>query len=992
MKPFLYRIAQHFFNIGGESLSHIAFVFPNRRSGKFFQHYLSQIAARPIFSPRILTINTLMSELAQLQPIDKLDLLFTLYEEYIRLYPTDEPFDRFVFWGEMLAGDFDDVDKYMVDAHKLFTNIKDLKDLDQLYLEPEQIEVIRRFWDTYFTPDTESVKKIEFNRLWNIMYQLYNSLRKRLSAEGTGYEGMIFRHVAEMVRLDQLPPLRTLNATSECNKIVFVGFNALTGAERILLDYYKRNGQGDFYWDYDAPTMSCDKENRAGYFIEQNISQFPSQYDVSETITTAPEMTIIPVASGIGQTKQAGKILKQLLNENIINNENAIRTAIVLPDEELLIPTIYSIPEEIDNINITMGYSLKNSSIASLFDAISNLQRHVRLSNGRALYYHIEVSAILNHRLVKSCIGAKVTDSILNIMNIKNMAYVLADFLREQHSLLNLIFTPITTDDKIQAGNYLIDILDYLLGKTYDESHDIDDAPQVDVNVQALEHEYIYHYKNMVVRLNDVIDSHGSVSMAVSTYFMLLGKLSFSVPFEGEPLSGLQVMGVLETRTLDFDNIIILSMNEGTFPMKKVAGSFIPYNLRRGFNLVTTEHQDSIYAYYFYRMIARAKRVYMLYDSRTEGLRRGEMSRFIYQLQHHYSHILPQYKIKTINAEHTLQSERVLPISIPKTGRVANLLHQYIDNGVNREPSLSASGIKTYLNCPLQFYMQYIEGINTEDEINESVDSSIFGSIYHDVMACIYNDIKQRYGSRNEQGIITGVNVTREHLTAIINNSEGIMQLIEKRFNIIFYHADESASAPRLTGENLIIAHTVQEYIIRTLQYDCDNFTPFIYIASELDIRNQYIQLSNGKRVRFKAYIDRVDFVKNHLRIVDYKTGRDKVEIPNIDELFDSKALYGYGAIFQILLYSKLYQIANPDNHDAIQPLIYKVSDAFSTLVPSIKIGTEQLTEYNIVNDEFENKLNECLEELFDEKIDFEQTQILEHCTYCNFKSICKRS
>ncbi len=991
MKPFLYRIAEQFFNNEGDTLSHIAFVFPNRRSGKFFQHYLSQIAGRPIFSPRILTINTLMSELAQLQPIDKLDLLFTLYEEYDHLHPTEEPFDRFVFWGEMLAGDFDDVDKYMVDAHKLFTNIKDLKDLEQLYLEPEQIEVIRRFWDTYFTPNTDSEKKIEFNRLWNIMYHLYNSLRKRLLVEGVGYEGMIFRHVAEMAQLDKLPRLHTLNVTSECDKIVFVGFNALTEAERILLDYYKRNGQGDFYWDYDAPTMSCDKENRAGYFIDRNIAQFPSRYDITEPIKTAPEMTLIPVASGIGQTKQAGKILKQLVTENVINKENAIRTAIVLPDEELLIPMIYSIPEDIDNINITMGYSLKNSSIASLFDAISSLQRHIRLSNGRAMYYHIEVSAILNHRLVKSCVDEKVIDNILNIMNIKNMAYVLSDFLRERHELLDLIFTPITNDDKTQAGNYLINILNYLLGKTCDKSHDIDDAPQVETNVQALEHEYIYHYQNMVARLNDVIASHSHVSMSVSTYFTLLGKLSFSVPFEGEPLSGLQVMGVLETRALDFDNIVILSMNEGTFPMKKVAGSFIPYNLRRGFNLVTTEHQDSIYAYYFYRMIARAKRVYMLYDSRTEGLRRGEMSRFIYQLQHHYSHILPQYKVKTINVEHTLQSERVLPISIPKTGRVADLLHRYLDDGKSNEPSLSASSIKTYLNCPLQFYMQYIEGINTEEEISEAVDSSIFGSIYHDVMACIYNDIKQQYGSRNEQGTITGVNVTKEHLTTIINDPDSIMRLIEKRFNIIFYHADETTVAPRLTGENLIIAHTVQEYIIRTLQYDCDNFAPFIYIASELDIRNQYIQLNDGKKVRFKAYIDRVDFTRNHLRIVDYKTGRDKVELPNIDELFSSQAKYGFGAVFQILLYSKLYRIAFPDNHDAIQPLIYKVSDAFSTLTPDIHIGSELLTEYDIVKEDFENKLNDCIMELFDEKINFEQTQVIEHCTYCNFKSICKR-
>lgn len=992
MKPFLYRIAELFYKNEGDNLTRIAFVFPNRRSGKFFQHYLSQVADCPIFSPRILTINTLMSELAQIQPIDRLDLLFTLYEEYDRLHPTDEPFDRFVFWGEMLAGDFDDVDKYMVDAQKLFTNIKDLKDLEQLYLSPEQIAVIRQFWDTYFTPNCDSEKKIEFNRLWNIMFTLYTSLRERLSAEGIGYEGMIFRDVAEKAIAEKLPQLDELSTTKGCDKIVFVGFNALTEAERILLDYYRKNGQGDFYWDYNAPTMSCDKENRAGYFLERNISQFPSYYNINDEITTAPEITVLPVASGIGQVKQAGKILEDLIKEGVVDCDNALNTAVVLPDEELLIPMIYSIPDSFNNINITMGYSLKNTSVASLFDAISRLQRRVRLSGGRALFYHVEVAAILNHRLVKSCVGEELVDKILYIMNVKNMAYALADFLREQHTLLHLIFTPITADDNIQAGQYLIDILDYLLEETGDDTRDVDDTAPIEINVPALEHEYIYHYKNMVTRLNDVIALHGAVSMSVSTYFTLLGKLSFSVPFDGEPLSGLQVMGVLETRAIDFENIIILSMNEGTFPMKKVAGSFIPYNLRRGFNLVTTEHQDSIYAYYFYRMIGRAKRVYLLYDSRTEGLKRGEMSRFIYQLQHHYSHVLPQYKIKTISVEHSLQSEQAMPISIPKTGRVAELLQRYIYDGESTQPSLSASGVKTYLNCPLQFYMQQIEGINTEDEISEAVDSSVFGKIYHDVMACIYDEIKEQAGYRNEQGVVTGVNVTRERLDAILSNPDSIMRLIEKRFNVVFYHADSSAPAPHLTGENLITAHTVQEYILRTLQHDRDNFTPFIYIASELNIKNSYIQLANGKKVRFKAYIDRVDRVNNHVRIVDYKTGRDKVEVPSVDELFNREAKHGFGAIFQILLYCKLYNIAYPDNNEILQPLIYKVNDAFSALVPPVKISGNELMCYDDVKEEYERLLNETLEELFNEEIPFEQTQVLEHCTYCDFKSICKRN
>ena len=994
MKSFLYHIARTFYQREKGNLANIAFVFPNRRSGKFFQHYLAQVAGeQSLFSPAILTINSLMSELAQLHLVDKIELLFTLYEEY---GPDRESFDKFVFWGEMLAGDFDDIDKYLVDASQLFANIKDLKDLDQPYLTPEQIAVIQQFWGTFNAMSSDNEKKKEFSSLWDVMYNLYRNVRSRLLEKGVGYEGMVFRQAAERARNHQLPPLHTLRTTRKCNRIVFIGFNAITPAEREVMRYYYNTRQGDFYWDNYAQTLMLDDGNRANYFLEQNVKDFPSKYDDIEglhTITEVPEMTVLPVSSGVGQVKQAGVILQNLIDENCIDASNAINTAVVLPDEELLMPMIYSIPQDISSINITMGYSLKNTSVASLFEAIARLQKRVRWSGGKALYYHIEVAAILNHRLVIEYVGKSVVDAILATMKAKNMAYVTSDFLAQrENKLLALIFTPIVEavsqgDTEAGPGVYLERILQCLLG----EGEEAEEQSQVHIMTQ-LEHEYTYHYYNMVSRLNDVVSKHKNIPIHAHTYFALLGKLSFSVPFEGEPLSGLQVMGVLETRALDFENIIILSMNEGVFPKKRAANTFIPYNLRRGYNMATSEHQDSIYAYYFYRMIARAKRVYMLYDSRTDGLQSGEMSRFIYQLQYHYSNLIEGYGVKEVAVAHSVKVEKSPIVSVKKEGSVLSRLQQFLA-GSDAPRALSASAVKTYINCPLQFYLQYVEDMQVEDEISEDVGGNVFGTIYHNVMADIYNDLKERFGVPSAE-YRKVVNVTPQMLTDVLNDREGIMRLIERQFNIAFYRADKNATPPPLTGKNSIIGHMVYTYVVRTLEYDRDVLHAFTYYASEERLGGDlFLPAGDDKQVRFKAFIDRVDYVGESVRIVDYKTGNDAAEAKSVESLFgkDEKEDKIPGAIMQVLLYCKLYRMAHPTCTYNLKPLIYKVRKAFSDFVPTLKVQTE-LTGYDDVAEEYEKYLGEILKEMFDETIPFTQTQVSAHCTYCNFKTICKRS
>ena len=970
MKPFLYRIAETFYRQYGDEIVRFAFVFPNRRGGLFFQRYLAEVAGKPLFSPSIFTVNTLMTELSQLSVVDKTELLFTLYEEYLQLRNTDESFDRFLFWGEMLASDFDDVDKYMVDASQLFTNIEDLKELDMPYLTSEQLEVIRQFWHTYFYPDTDSEKKVEFNALWNILYDLYSRLRARLSSKGLGYEGMIFREVADAAKNGTLPAL-------DYEQVVFVGFNAITEAERVLMGYLRDIGQGDFYWDCYAPTLQ-DTENKAVYFLSLNQKQFPSRHDIGEhIITSLPEMTVIPVSSGIGQAKQAGTLLQQLVAEGQINPKAALNTAIVLPDEELLMPMLYSVPAEFPTINITMGYSLKHTPVAALFDAIFQLQKHVRWSGGESLFYHLEVTSILNHRFVKT-FAADEAAQISREMSRYNRAYVSAEFMG-RNQLLSLIFRTVRTVE--EASDYLQAILSYLLDAGYTDLPDCDDAAtdMQPVTLSHLEHEYLYHYDLIVRRLGDVMNEH-AVNMEVNTYFSLLGKLAanLSVPFQGEPLSGLQIMGVLETRTLDFDNIIILSMNEGVFPMKKVAGSFIPYNLRRGFGMATTEHQDSIYAYYFYRMIGRAKRVYMLYDSRTDGLKHGEMSRYIYQLKYHYSRLLPNLSLKEQFASHNVVIEKPVPLSIPKKGRVGELLYEFLEGGTRR---LSASHINTYLNCPLQFYLQHVEQLCRDEEINESVDSGIFGSIYHGVMGEIYNRMK--YDNRP-------VEVSCDMINAVLKDKKLITKLIEQWFAREFFKIPPEKAEP-LRGQNYIIGHVIQQYVCQTLTVD-KTFVPFTYVASELRLADKVVlPLRNGLNVNFKAFIDRIDCVGDTLRILDYKTGSDDLSFPSVDSLFDTQIKKRPKAIFQVLLYCKLYRICFPHDCRHLQPGIYKVKDLFGNFSPYISCAKEVIDDYDRIAEAYEDALDRCLTELFDTDKPFEQTDVLEHCQYCDFKAICKR-
>lgn len=962
MKPFLYQVATLFYQQYGAEIHRLAFVFPNRRAGLFFQKYLSEISERPLFSPSILTINDLFMQLSGKHPADKIQMLFRLYELYKQRSGSSESFDEFIYWGEMLLNDFDDIDKYMVDARMLFRNVSDLKSLDDdfNYLSPEQVQAIRSFWSSFY-PKGDSPNQQHFLELWEILYDLYAGLRTSLAKDGCGYDGMIFREVVEQLEKEPMSDF-------PFDQVVFVGLNALSVSEERLLLALQKKGVADFYWDYVGPWVT-DPDNKASFFLERNLRLFPSRMQLPVTEPVQAEIRVLGVPSAIGQAKQVYPILQALADEQQLTDESALRTAIVLPDEHLLVPVLNAIPEAIQHINVTMGYPLAGTPVAALMEYILTLQKNIRYIDRVPVFYFRDVLPILNHQYVMAAAPEEVSQLVKD-MTAGNRIYVHAADLN-RHELLSILFTPVQNTEEL--SDYLIHVLEALNACLRNNRPNPDDEEMISNSTQTtadIEQEFIFHYFATVNRMKEVM-REAKIEMRLDTYFRLLKRMTdlITIPFEGEPLSGLQVMGVLETRALDFDRLIILSMNEGIFPLKKAANSFIPYNLRRGFGLPTYEHQDSVWAYHFYRLIRRAKQVTLLYDTRTTGLQTGEVSRFVHQLRYHY-----QYPLIDELVVYDVASSAVPPISVQKTAEVEKLLSDFLFGGPR---ALSASAINTYLDCPLKFYFSVLEQIQEEDEITETVERDVFGSILHKVMEDLYAPFK-------------GKLVTADLLKLLRKDQPLLTGTIARAFAELFF---KSPVVRPLEGENFLTGEMIRKYAEKILEQDA-RFTPFHYIESEKKVRAT-ITLSDRRIVQLKGFIDRVDSLDRVLRIVDYKTGSGKLEFESVEGLFDKEAKDRPKAVMQVFLYAWMYQQLPEYTGMPIQPAIYYLRTLFQRSFDPVveqKKGRGKADKVNSFQDfasDFEDKLRQCLDEIFDLDIPFTQTETGKACAYCSFRGLC---
>lgn len=957
MTPFLKQIAEIYYKEQGSNISDTCFVFPSRRAGKFFIEHLKNISNENILAPECLTISEFFDTLSpKFEKEEKIGLLFHLYDSYKKVTGYEESFNEFIGLGEIILKDFNDIDNYLVDAKYMFLNIEELERYSLgTSLTEEQKQCLATFLK--LCTDNPSKYKEKTYSLWCKMLEIYNHFREKLFSEGIGYEGMIHRNVVENEIPNHLLP----------QKVVFVGFNALDGATKVLFDILKDKNIADFYWDYDFKyaDISKDTENKAHYFTEFNTKKYKSQYKLEKE--NYPETTIHAIAcnSNIGQTKYVSK----LLNEEL-KNDNGIKSALVLANETLLVPMLYALPvnnseeqsedeEEIKSsnpkVNITMGYPIKSSNTYNFIDLFLFLHRNYSKDKG---YRTDDVRAILSHpNIVDLCKG----DIEKIDIKIYHNLYIKPEILPSENELLEKIFTP------CDSKNILTELLDIV--------------KLLKANVDEIEQECILQASMAINRVQSLLEKYSNVieidSIAIYRIMMSILK-TVNLSFIGEPLSGLQMMGMLETRCLDFDNIIITSFNEGVFPKSDIGSSLIPYSVRKPYGLPTTEHQDAIFAYNFYRLIKRASNVWLIYDTRndSEGSS-GEISRFVKQLEYLYN-----VHVHYISVSNTTKVSENKEIIIKKSEEDIKKIKYFLE-----KKGLSPTVLNTYICCPLHFYYEKIKGVYEKTEPSAIINSAQFGTIFHSIMENIYIPFKRKV-------------VNESDLRAISDNQ--IKELAQKVFTAVVYDLDDLSEVSKynftITGENLIIYEIIVKLVKNTLLCDIER-TPFTHYEDEITIDKIYTT-AKGNNVKIKGTIDRIDIKEDKVYLIDYKTtslksdlNATKVnEIETLENFFDNDANYLANSkkyvkeILQMCFYNLLY--AEKAGGKKIETYLYLAKKSFDI---------ENFLENTRVDlpENWETTFREHLDKVIDDLLDIEKpiTQSKEpknlNCKFCPFIPIC---
>ncbi len=962
MEPFLKKVAEAFLkNVA--RLDGLCFVFPNRRSGAFFRKYLSEGAAKPLLFPEILTISDFVAQQSGFVDAGRIEQLFALYKAYSRLSENVVDFNHFLYWGDMILGDFNDVDRYMVDAGELFVNVENYKDINANYLTDEQLAVLNNFFGEFRIKEDERLwtGKQRYVRLWNILNGLYDGFKGELLKRGLSYPGYTYRVAAEKVK-------KKYRDDFEFEKIVFIGFSTLSKSEEVIFDALRNCGIGDFYWDFNSPAFK-DYENKGTLFLKEYVKKYPSFYDIEESpVLYMPEISIISVPSGGGQAKVAGELIRQLIRERkIADPADAIDTALVLTDEKYLGSVISSVPAEIGSLNITMGYPMTNTAVSSFMRILAVMYSRKRIRNGVVSFYYDDIDSLLSHPYV-SCRCMAEIDKFKKEVVDKRLFFVEVSTIMDLLPSVCRLFQYEEFHSVEEIFAYIEDVVNFLGGSL--------PVAGVDGNMD-LERFFICRYLDSLSELKEMMRLYDVGDVSDKTLFFLIERMISGsvVAFEGEPMQGLQVMGVLETRLLDFRNIIIFSMNEKVFPARHYTRSFIPESLRAAYGISTYHKQDSMFTYYFYRMISRAENVFLLYDSRTQGVASGEVSRYISQLKQLYKR--GQCKDYFYSYDVLLPVDQEMAIN--KSAEIMSRLLKYTepDSGMN----FSASMVNTYLECPVRFYFKYVEGIREEDEMKDFVDSATFGTIVHEVMQQIYDAVPEKNGKRL---------VEKSFLDRFAHSDS--MELRRIVANVVKQEYDKNGNGG---GDVDVINNIVIYYIVPILKYDM-GLIPFEYIGSELE---QTFRWNLGKDlvINYKQKIDRLDRSEGTLRIVDYKTGNDDVSVKDLDSIFEGNNSAGHKkAVLQILLYCNAYAAISGCDDD-IKPVIYKVRD-IRKMSPEdkfgIKLGTRDvMTTYRngIFDKEFMEKFRTVATDILDPEVPFKQTVYRDKCVYCPFAEACGR-
>ena len=959
MESFLKLVAADLYKHTKGNLAHTAVVFPNKRAGLFFNEYLAQESDSPIWSPAYVSISELFRSLSPWEVGDPVKLVCELYKIFRRETQSTETLDDFYFWGEMLISDFDDADKNKVDTDKLFSNLQDLRNImdDYTFIDDEQEEAIRQFFQN-FSIERRTALKERFISLWNVLGNIYKGFRESLASQNIAYEGMMYRHVIEHLDVDKLP----------YEKYIFVGFNVLNKVEHTLFTQLKDAGKAVFYWDYDEFYM---KENRqavtheAGEFIRRNLRDFPSPLsgELFKNLSKPKEVHYIASSTENAQARY----LPQWIRNNLTTPEK--ETAVVLCNEALLQPVLHSLPAEVKHVNITMGFPLSQTPVYSFLIALLELHTHgFNFKSGR--YTFQSVVTLLKHPYTRQLTGQ--AELLEKELTRNNRFYPLPGELGKDEFLTRL-FTPLSGNLNlcIRLSETLQQVASIYQANT-SGTEDTDAFNQ-------LYRESLFKAYTTINRFRTLIEED-ELTVQSETFRRLLVKVlsATNIPFHGEPAIGMQVMGVLETRNLDFRHLVLLSVNEGQLPKSGGDSSFIPYNLRKAFGMTTIEHKIAVYAYYFYRLLQRAERITLMYNTSSDGLNRGEWSRFMLQFLIEWPHPITRQFLEAGQSP-----QGTSPITVEKTPDVMRRMQSLFDVRANPKAKFSPSALNYYLDCPLKFYYRYVAGLSAPDEVSAEIDSATFGSIFHYAAEHIYKDLTTH-----------GKVINKEALETLLRNEVKLQDYVDTAFKKLFFNVPQNEK-PEYNGVQLINSAVIARYLKQLLQNDL-RYAPFTFIASEMEV-DEPIDIQTPKGViksRIGGIIDRMDSKDGTLRIVDYKTGGDADTPPHVESLFiPDKKRSNY--VFQTFLYAAIMCRKQPTMKIA-PALLYIHRAATETYSPVIQMGEsrkpkEAVEDFSKYEKEYRERLQGLLEEIFNPEKSFTQTEIIEKCTYCDFKALCKR-
>ena len=964
METFLQLVAHDLCRKVGQDLSRTVIIFPNKRAGLFFNEALAAEYQKPIWAPAYLTISELFAQLSPYRQADSIRLVCELYKVFLQQTGSTETLDDFYFWGELLISDFDDVDKNLVNADRLFTNLKDLKEMADNFdfLDEEQKEALQLFFHN-FSPDKRTQLKDKFISIWNRLGGIYHHFRQSLAEQQIAYEGMLYREAIDHLQPDNLP----------YEHYVFVGFNVLNEVERKLFRLLQQAGKALFYWDYDifytdSPAVGLPSLHRheAGEFIRRNLREFPNQLPAEcfDRLSHPKQVTYLSASSEDIQARYLSQWVDRVHDGSCPEKQSAV----VLCNEALLLPILHSLPSQLQHINITMGFPLAQTPVFSLVDALIELQTTgYRSANNR--YTYTQVMAVLRHPYIRQ---ATEKARALEQQLTQNNRFFPAPSELTSDELLQLIFTPQT--GIMQLSRYLVEVICRVAS--------VCRQSETEVLTQLYREAFFKAYMvlNRLVGLME--DKTLPEDIHIDTWRRLVNRLlsTTSIPFHGEPAIGMQIMGVLETRNLDFRNLLMLSVNEGRLPRNTDNTSFIPYNLRKAFGMTTIEHQNAVYAYYFYRLIQRAENITLVYNSTSgeSGLGEGEMSRFLLQFQ-----VEAPYPIRQGHLQATHAPMPGSTLTVDKTPQMVDSLQAAYDLNRNPRAYLSPSALNTYLDCPLKFYYRYVARLKQPDEVTTDIDHALFGTLFHRAAQLAYQDLTTR-----------GEMVQTANLERLLKEEARVRSYVDAAFREKFFHIPANEK-PEYNGIQLIHSSVITTYLKQLFRNDLRH-APFALKGMEQEVRDHIdIRTPAGRQLTLGigGTIDRLDCKEGRLRIVDYKTGGQPAKLQNIEQLFTPDAKRP-GYIFQTFLYADM--VHRQTGQPVTPALLYihrAASDDYSPLIHQAGEGRKSvpIDDFAPYADEFRQRLTDLLVQIFGEEGSFPQTEDASRCEYCDFRRLCQR-